>query len=330
MLKALRQSGELEDKFTGDKYEKAVEILDNVTYKYITVKRLVQIPDTPFATPREDRVKVPVRSDGVFYENVISALGIDTLNVLDAYPAKLLKETSDGVYTVDYLHAAWFHATNADGYGMDMFLDINSSFADYYKTQTINTATDGTNNAIITEEMLEYFLNEIKKKYPVLENYASENIYGYWGFFAIPETYTLDDIFQDVFGVATQYKGIARYFRYSRKISVSAYNRLLNDYQYNWLADLYHNATAGALGYDATYYLIYMDNSGSGVISDNGTTDPDNNNGTIINKGQEFVKNVTGFFKNLVASPAAWVIVVIVVGAIVILKLRENGGKKRK
>ena len=329
ILSDLRKSGDLEDTFTGREYEQAIEVLDKVEFKNITVERLVQIEDTPFATTKRDVVRVPVRSEGVFYENVCSALEVDSLAVLDAYPRKLLKLTSDGIYRVEYNHAAWFHATNADGYGMDLFLSINSSYADFYNHQAINTATDGTNNAIITNEMLEYFLNEIKREYPALEQYGSENIYGYWGFMAIPDTYTLDDVFQDVFGVATQYKGIAKYFRYKRKISVSAYNRLLDDYQYNWLAGLYHNVTAGALGYDATYYLVYMDNAGSSVISDNGSTDPEKNTGLIINKGQEFVQTALDWLGNLVKAPLAWMIVIGIVVLLVLMKAKSGGKKKR-
>lgn len=330
VLKDYRTSGILNEKFNNKQIERANEILDGVTYKTVTVQRLVEIPGTPFATTKRDVVRVPVRSDGLFYETVCAALGEKSLAVLESYPKSMLKLTEDGTYKVDYNAAAWFQATNADGKKLNMFLDINSSYFDYYNTQTINTATDGKNNAIMSPGMLEFFLNEIKKKYPVLEGYGNQNLYGYWGFFAIPGTYTLDDAFKALFGVATQYEGVASYFRYDCQITSAAYNRLLSDYDYNWLAKAWNGAGSLVDGFDATYYMIYMDKSGRGAVSDNGSTDPDNTGGLTVNKAQELVSGVVDFFKGLVGNPAIWIVVVVVVGIIVFSDLGGKGGKKRK
>ena len=76
--------------------------------------------------------------------------------------------------------------------------------------------------------------------------------------------------------------------------------------------------------------MIYMDKSGRGAVSDNGSTDPDNTGGLTVNKTQELVSGVVDFFKGLAGNPAIWIVVVVVVGIIVFSDLGGKGGKKRK
>ena len=95
---------------------------------------------------------------------------------------------------------------------------------------------------------------------------------------------------KDVFDVKTDFKGVVYSFGVEENLSYSSYDKLLNEYGYNWLARAWSAIVDFVEGseHEAMHYLLYADpDARQAWISDTGDADPDNNNGA----GENAVKD---------------------------------------
>lgn len=310
ILESYDKAEMLDKQYSGNELAVANKILNDKSIKTVELVMLEQIEGTPFAHKVEKNVTLPVRNGKLSYDTICQALNVSTLKCLNSNVESVVTVNSDGVYELVYLSAVWLHTASVSGAAVDSFLSINESYETFYNRQTgfnierdqngrIITGEKNANKQVLTIGMYEYFLNEIKNKYPQLESYAGNEIYGYWGFFAIPQEFNLDAAWKEVFGTSTQYKNVAHYFRHDVKLSNEAYNMLLNDYGHSYLSRVFQGVVGGALGYDATYFMVYVDDAGYAAATENGTTDP-GGGGLTQNKVQEVAGKVGTFFDSVV------------------------------
>lgn len=351
VLEEYDEANTLEEHYIGDELTIANSILDKKSMRTVEIIMLEQIEGTPFAHKVSRNVTLPVRDGRIYYDSICQALGLSTLKVLNSNVESVVEMNSDGQFEIDYLAAVWLHAASVSGASVDTFLNINESYESFFNRQTgfnverdqngrIITGTADPHKQVLTIGMYQYFLNEIKNKYPVLESYNANEIYGYWGFFAIPQEYNLDAAWAEVFGNATQYKNVAHYFRHNVSLSYEAYDMLLEDYGHGYLERLFNSVVGGVFGYDATYFMVYVDDAGYSAVSDSGSTDPSNDKGVVGNEVGKFTSFFSKVFDGILdfANNYTWVfvsiiaIVVLAVVAVILWKNSKNnkGGRGRR
>ena len=350
IIEGYDQAGTLTSHYSGAALTAADALMNEKRMQTVQIIYLEQIDDTPFARKVSRNITVPVRSDKLRLDTICSALNKSTMKVLNSNVESVVEMNGDGQFELVYLSAVWLHAADVTGGALDSFLNINESYETFYNRQCgfnierdangrIITADANPSKAILTLGEYEYFLNSIKNEYPSLAGFSANEIHGYWGFFAIPQAYGIDAVWKELFGSATQYKGVANYFRHNVTLSYDAYNSLLEDYGHGYLERLFNGVVGAVYGYDATYYMIYVDDEHYVAVSDNGSTDPDNQNGQIgndVHEGIDEITNIVGKVGNFATTSVntvldfmnnnvtAILIVVSVIAAVVVFFIVAN------
>lgn len=346
VLSRLDDAGTLARTYSGRELELANLVLDQANTRTVEIIMLEQIPGTPFARKVKKTITAPVRNNTLRYDSICHALDLPTLKVLNSNVESIVTMNNDGQFELVYLSAVWLHAASVSGSSIDMFLDLNESFETFYNRQTgfnierdqngrIITGEENANKAIITLGIYEYFLNSIKNSFPVLEQYNANEIFGYWGFFAIPREYNLDAAWKEIFGTSTQYKNVAHYFRHDVQISTEAYDLLLNTYGQSWLERMFNEIVGGVNGYEATYYMLYVDDAGYTAVSDSGSTNPEDHDGIVKNTADDVVggiiSTITSVFDYFSNTWQTYLTVAIVAGiAVVVIIVLSKSNKKSK
>lgn len=341
VLKAMDADGALEDVMAAYfPYEKeaaiqeAQNILNNVEVKTVKFTYLKQIDGTPFAAKLTETVTVPV-VDGqrIFLGDVAAILGEETLSCMNSHARQHIEfnETTQ-TYALTYLDAVWLRAITEDGKYVDYFFDVNKSYEQTYKTFV--------EDELMQEGLYEYQFNNLISAYPALSTYGMDEVYGYFGVIFIPEAATLDNALYAMFGQGTNETGLSNYFEWQENLSLSAYNKLLDDYGYGWLTTLWSNIfnVAGVQESPATGHLFYCDGADrtSYVIGKGGQDDPEDG-GVIEDTAGDVVSDVGGFFVDaweFIKSPfnAKFNILgfgLIAVAVIVVIRLIKRAGKHK-
>lgn len=170
------------------------------------------------------------------------------------------------------------------------------------------------NGQILDERCYEYFWNTIQND-KIHGNYQPDEIYGYWGLVAIPETHTLNALWSDLFGTATNYLGEMKSFLYTKQLTWGGYKRLLNDYGYGFLERTWEAVAGFFTSYSANFYILYIDSEETEfMIAENGADDINDNHGAMFNGIEDVVDKVKAFFAD-----KGNVIKIIIIVAVVIL-----------
>ncbi|MBQ4269140.1 MAG: hypothetical protein IJB97_05770 [Clostridia bacterium] len=296
ILQNMKDQGALEEEFPDEALrQQAEEILGVIVKKRITVSYLEQIGDTPFAHRVEKSFDMYVSNGVTDLEElqtsaVLSALNKGTfyilgssVNVFEKNEAKAnyyVAKYDEGIYIKCYTNSGNSVDPNSKT-GSDYFLDLNSSFSDYY---------GGLVNAgVISEDMYSKIFNEIKIKNPVLEKYSDEEIYGYFGYVVIPTSYNLSDVWGEILAAETSIGGVCITFKYTDMLTKGGYTALLEDYNYHWIERTLSAIGMATLptGAIVDHYAFYADNGTSEDvwIGQNGAVDADDDS-------PEFTKTV--------------------------------------
>lgn len=318
ILQNMKNAGALEEEFPDeDLRNQAEEVLGLVVKKRITVAYLEQIGNTPFARRVEESFEMYV-SNGVTdltelsSSSILEGLNKATLLCLGSFVEKFVKdETRQNYYVAQYYKGVYLSAYTNGGQSADpnsstgsqYFLDINLSYDDYYG----KLVDDG----IISEEMYSVVYNQdILGKYPELEIYGSEDLYGYFGYIVIPTTYSLMDVWGEIFSIKTSIGGVCVAFDWEDKITLSAYNKLTTDYGYHWILRTL-SGIAGFItpsGYTVDHYIFYADNAASEDvwIGQNGAVDSEDQtpsfNKTVEQQTLELMQSTMDFLNNNTAA----------------------------
>lgn len=324
----------------GDNETYVNDIIRTNATERVRVKYLTEIPGTPYATHNFAYVDVPVLQDTIYVSDVEKALGISLNKCLDsnAYYFTLESDDSGDYYQLNYLRNVWLRAMTEDSNYLDYFLDINKSFKEmYYPFVQSGILSDGAFEWIYSTQ----FLN----KFPALQDYRFNEVYGYFGLIVIPESYTLNTALKEMFDVKTSKIGVISSFSYAGTLSYEAYEQLLDEYHYSWLNKVwahYVNFVGSTSTTNATYYVVYSEpGTENALIGEGGQTDAEDGSligGAISDYTGIFVDVWGTFFNSAVGLlkgagnhlPEILIIAAIIAGVILLFKFGIIGGNKRR
>ena len=325
----------------GDRAVYANQILSVQNTQRVRIKYLEEIPGTPYATHKYDYVDVPVLQETIYISDVEEVLNKSLRKCLDSNAYCFQKTTdSDGeVYQLYYLKNVWLRAATVDGNFYDYFLDINDSYKDIYRPYV--------EAEILSDDVYEWvFSTQMINKFPALQDYRFNEIYGYFGLVVVPETYTLNSALKTMFDVETSKIGVISNFVFERMLSYDGYQRLLGNYNYGFLSKAWSEIAGFVSGSEhrATYYLIYSEpGTENALIGEGGQTNAEEPGSVFQNEvaGPVFGiigdawDGITGFFGGLAGNTKTILyivlaVIVLIVGIKIYNSLKGNRRSKRK
>lgn len=300
VLKSISMSETLDS--LGDKKEEAENIVFNYGTQKVQVSYLKRVGTTPFATPVRAYVNVPVVDNQIRVADVKNALGLDTMAVMQSSCDYFKYDSDKDIYQAYYYKSVWLSAKTADGNNQDLYLDCNLSFKDFYEP----LARDGI--LPTGDDGYEYFFNRIKYNFPELEGLKEHEVYGYFGYVALPKTYTFSQLFFEVFDASkANYQGTVDSICNLGYLSGESYSKLLNDYHYSFLSKVWNIAVGNFAGYEAYHYSFYVD---SGVlesfIAHNGASDMQDNLSRFGTITRDTTSSVVNFFTDSLKNINEW------------------------
>lgn len=331
ILKEKQDAGTLESEFSYFPLMDAKAILATNATQDVKIEYLEEIAGTPFAKRVQKTVKIPVHSGGIYASDVFSALGVDCLKVYDANAQsfKLENDASD-VYVADYYKSCWLRAITVDGNYMDVFADFNSSFKDYF----YKMVEDG----VLASDVYSHMWNALLTKYPKVGSLTPDKLYGLWGFVVVPETYSLNSIWGNIFSPASGMNSgnIYEGFSFKSLMKYAEYNAIMTNYQYNWL----QRAWSGVAGFveggswSATYIFYYgKPNTSVSWVSFAGEKDEDDvkkpdQDGLIKDDINNAIDGIAGGIKEFLTSKKtatiSGIVAISLVVVLVIVLLRRR------
>lgn len=281
-------------------------LVDTGDVKEVQVAYLERIGKTPFAKKVYKYVDIPVVDSKIEPKDVAAALGINTLSCGESPCTSFTYDEESGIYTAYYNKNVWLSSKDANGKSVNYFLDINLSYKDYYKEMV--------DDGIFTQGMYEWFWSTMIVKYPDIADVSDDNLYGYFGYTVVPYTYSLNQLMYEMFDGSPNMDGVCRYFSYRDDLAYESYNKLLDEYGYNWIRKGW-NAVAGFLAgsvYPADHYFFYVDGEqDNAFIGNNGAENAYDNDGYIKNQVDNAVNSIKeafqGIFDNDWAKPIFYV-----------------------
>ncbi len=294
-------------------------------YQRVTVRYLERIGDSPFAKEVESEIYIPVYADHqIDVKDVCAALGYKAFGVMQSYCDTFNYNAEDNVYEAYYYKSVYFKPITVDGNSPkeNMYLDINNSFEDYFKP-FVRTNNDDTTKPF-DESTYEYFWNSIHYDFPETANIKADELHGYWGMVALPETYSFSELWKELFNIDRTFQGVLRQIKVDQNLDWTSYNNLLKDYGYWWLERAWNTIVGFVAGmrYEADFYMLYVD---SGIteafLAENGATDINDDDGAFYNSVEGVVDWAGSLFNDFskVGKIAALVIGVILLLLVLIV-----------
>lgn len=293
------------------------------TKQYIALDYLQRIEGTCFAEKVHTFVYVPVYpGNKVMVSDVRKALGLSSFGVMQSYCKEISYDKETDTYTAVYFKSVYLNAKTTDGKTNNYYLDCNLSFKDYFwrfvdsgsytytaddealansNSDTKDKIKEGetVNAQVISEGLYEFFWNRIKLDGLANTDYAPSDVYGYWGLIAIPDTHTLDSLWAYMFGTQTTFLGSMNSFMYTEQLTWAAYQKLLTDYGYAFLAQVWNTIAGFFLGYEANFYVVYIDSEDTEfMIAENGADDIDDNHGALYNGVEDISDDIKEWFSD--------------------------------
>lgn len=219
-------------------------------------------------------------------DDVAGALGINGVNALISPCRDFTYNANTGVYEAYYYPSVYLESRTVSGNMNQYILNPNKSYAEYY-SQLVE-------DEVITQDLYEYmYSTQILQLYPQCGSILPENLYGYFGYIVIPATFTYNQAFKELFNTKLTFDGVVKSLDYEHSISLSAYNKLLKDYDYSWLARLWNDVWGALTECNAQHIFIFADCTATqGFVNANGGTAIDDTDGLIQNTVGTALKNV--------------------------------------
>lgn len=284
VLSAIEAQGKLESEFpTAESVSSAREVLAQANApKEITLRYLEEIPETYLAVERTATVAVPVLNESIGIDDVLEKLNKQTLKVHNAY-VEGFEANADGTeWTALYYRSVHLRTKTVDGGGhaVDMFLDINNSYSDYFKI-VATTIKNG-------QDLYGYMWNELINEYPVLEKaeYSQENVHGFFGVVWIPSLSMFESFnaaAAALFNVKNDEIGFIKAFKGTRAITYTEHTNLMAEYNYSWMSTAWSKIVNFATleNVMAEYYFFVAKPMSYTAISKTGSGGKDDNDGAL-------------------------------------------------
>ena len=298
----------------GPSFDHGFATLKNNYVEGIKVRYLEQIADLPFARMVTRRISVPVLTFGqdrkIYHDDVCNALDVSTLSLMGSNWSgfKSVYDEGEEVWQATYFEAVYLVSRTTDGNTTDAgsqsstkyFLDLNKSYYDYYHSFV--------ENGVFTQDVYEYYFNDLVNACSSLQGIQPEELYGYWGFVGIPRTNSVNTLWAEMFDVDTSTAGIFKSFDYDATITYEAYNTLLTEYKYRWWEKAWNNVSNFVTGSsaEASIYFFCADPNVEFVgILENGATDLDDADGVLKNEVDGVVTEILEGLPSLVEDTQA-------------------------
>ena len=331
VLAKMQEAQKLEEEFAD--HPEMLEYAQNVLKgeeTQVKVSYLENIGEKiPFAKKVEQTVNVRMWEGQQTLNSldVAVALGKESTNALISPCEKFTYNAQNVVYESYYYPGVYLESKTTDGNTMQYVLNPNNSYADFYGKFV--------NDGIITQDLYEFlFAERIINKYPEMQGLTPEEVYGYWGYVLIPETFTFDQAFAELFDTQLKFKGVVKAFDYEHSISLASYNKLLEDYDYGWLSRIWNDVWGTLTQCNAKHLVIFADTTETDAFTNmNGSEGVGDTDG-LINNGVgstvEIVGDTVGdFLKNpLNGSGGSMFIIVLIVAGVLLFIYRDKIFKK--
>lgn len=310
VFKNMEDAGALRSEISDeDAYSYAYDTIHKKVEKTVVLTYLTQIPGTPFATPKTQQATVTVRKDDpkLPADEAARVLGVKNFDCLGSYCEGFEPGESSAAYTAKYYKNVWLKARTVDGNDYDYFLDINKSYAEFYQYFVDKGIFDrGAYETVFSSQIYANYADK-------LSGHSPASIYGFFGFAIIPKTYGVNTLWKEFFNTKTSQSGVISTFEYGVNLSLSAYNQLLEDYNYRFLSRVWNSTanffTSGAE--DATCYILYAEpGTKSSFVAENGADDIHDGTGTAKKPLQEvgdFIGSIGGALGDGLSGISAWI-----------------------
>lgn len=310
VFKNMEDAGALRDNISDDDaYTYAYNTIHQKVEKTVVLTYLTQIPGTPFATPKTQQATVTVRKDDpkLPADEAARVLGVKNFDCLGSYCEGFEPGESSAAYTAKYYKNVWLKARTVDGNDYDYFLDINKSYAEFYQYFVDKGIFDrGAYETVFSSQIYANYADK-------LSGHSPASIYGFFGFAIIPKTYGVNTLWKEFFNTKTSQSGVISTFEYGVNLSLSAYNQLLEDYNYRFLSRV-RNSTANFFtsgAEDATCYILYAEpGTKSSFVAENGGDDIHDGTGTAkkpLQKVGDFIGSIGGALGDGLSGISAWI-----------------------
>ena len=330
VLQKTIEAGEIKLEAESGDTQKETEIKETLSNiingeeKTVTVEYLKNISDTPFAERVKAQItlKIPANTTTLSPDAVASALNVANVNCLLSQCKEFALSGSS--YVATYSKSVWLSAKTVDGNSLNYFLDPNLSYEDYFGA----LARDG----IISEDLYEYiFFTKIVNEYKELSGLSPSDVYGYFGYIVIPETFTYNQAFAEMFGKQTKFDGVVKEFEYSQSLSLSSYNKLLKDYDYSWLERVWNGVWGALTQCNANHYIIYADATTSeSFINENNADTITDTDGLIANKVEKVVETIKNYEFKLNAKTGSMLAIIVIAGIVIVVYRTQGLYKTQK
>ncbi len=341
VLSSIENDGELEQNFkTPEELAEAQALLAaGKAPTEITLNYLEDIDGTYFSEMKSTRIAVPVKGGTISIDDVKDALGKETLKVQNTYVKGFTANENKTEFTAQYLSSVWLRTKAVDGGGhyINMFLDINKSYGDYFTTLA-TTIVNG-------QGLYEYMWRGFIEIYPELEEKNPNKVHGFFGVVWIPKRLALssfDAAMASLFNVKNEEFGFIKHFKGEQEISYSEHQALMREYSYGWISTLWDESLFAVQGElpTAEYYFFAAKPMEYTGISQTGNTDPEDDDGAggeviedVVDGVGDFLGTIFGGAADLKTSlqrlAAAVVLVAMGVGVwYVYVKFFKKDGKK--
>ena len=287
-------------------------------YQRVIIRYLERIGGSPFAKEVENEIYIPVYADNqIDVKDVCAALGYQSFGVMQSYCDRF--DYQDGVYVAYYYKSVYFKPITVDGNSPkeNMYLDINNSFEDYYKPFVRSDNEDKTKP--FDQSTYEYFWNKIHYNFPETANVKADELHGYWGMVALPEMYSFNALWKELFGIDQTFEGVLDKIKVDQNLDWESYDNLLKDYGYWWLERAWNTVVGFVAGmrYEADFYMLYVDSGiAEAFLAENGATDINDNDGAFGNIVEGVLNWVGSAFDNF---SKVGKVVMLIIGIILLL-----------
>lgn len=336
VLDNIQNAGKIEEEISETMRDYVYNVL-GATEQTFTVEYLENIDKTPFARKVQKEITLKAIKNTLTLSpvDVAAALGVTNVNCLLSGCKDFKRDTSEDIFIASYYESIYLNAKTVDGRTMAYFLNPNLSFFDYFNRMD--------EDEIISQDMMNYCFNETLRAYPELAGYTMQDVYGYFGYMVLPDTFSVNQAFATLFGNELEFDGTVNMVAFKDTLTVNAYNKLLKDYNYPWLSRVFNTVTGAFTECNATHVMLYADCSNTKAYESlNGSPEINNGAGLLINRAPElmidFTEDLTKTTNNLLntllgkGSGGLSIGIIILIGLvlIVIIKFINKQPRKRR
>lgn len=288
VLSAMKTQGALEKEFNGEKLAQAETIISNGTKQTVKVEYLEEIAGTYLGQKKTATVSVPIYEGRLAADDVATALRKDSMRVHNSYVRAFVYDSDQNIWRAEYLKSVWLKTRTVDGEGhtLNMFLDVNKSFADYY--------SDLKDSVSVGADLYEYMFNQLKLEYPVLDELGlhEDQVYGYFGQIWVPKNNafaSFNAAAAALFNINTEELGFITSFKMTEAITYEEHTKLMTKYGYNWLRATWEKVTDLVTGKNtsAEFYFFVAKPMEYVGISQTGDASEDDDDGVLENVARD-------------------------------------------